>query len=251
MTRRGLLCLLVLAGAHAAQAQTAAFRGRVIDQATGLAVAGANIDVHDAGARQVSDSSGRFALGALAIGKHSLGVRRLGYRETVDTILVQDGDTVEHVIKLHVLPVSLSQIVVSGKVVQYPKFFENAYKRAASGKGFFFTREDIEQWHAKDFEILFNRVPGVHANDRGVTFQRCQLGLEGFQNHNLRPKVQVYIDGQRITIGAQDTLGLYSVLGSIKPHMIQMMEVYPGVATIPGEFLSDACAVVVIWTKRD
>jgi len=48
-----------------------------------------------------------------------------------------------------------------------------------------------------------------------------------------------------------DPHGIYDALRSVKPQSIQIMEIYPGVATIPAEYLANACAVVLIWTKRD
>ena len=96
-----------------------------------------------------------------------------------------------------------------------------------------------------------NRIAGVSANDRGVTFQRCQSGMEKFSAPNSKPKVQVWIDGFRISIGADDPTGVLAVLRSVKPHAIQIMEVYTSISTIPAEFLVDSCAVTLIWTKRD
>lgn len=255
---RSALATLMLAttGAHVALTQAApaggTFRGRIVDQATELPLAGASVEVTDAKARQVSDSAGRFTFVALARGEHQVSVRRLGYRELTDSVTIQAGDTTDKRFSLRAIPVTLEEIVISGRTVQFPRFFESAYKRAASGKGYFFTREQIQEWNAKDFEILLNRVPGVHANERGVTFSRCMNGLDAARNSAVMPTVQVYIDGQRTTIGYSDLGGgVLSLLNSIKPHQIQIMEVYPSIGMIPGEFLADSCAVIVIWTKRD
>ena len=35
----------------------------------------------------------------------------------------------------------------------------------------------------------------------------------------------------------------------VSTSQVQAIEVYSGVARIPGEFLDDACAVIAIWTK--
>ena len=256
MRRLGASMILVVTAAHAAAPQASpansTWRGRIADQATELPLAGASVEVSDVKARQVSDSTGRFAFTSVKPGKHQVVVRRLGYGELTDSILIQPDDTTETRFTLRAIPVSLAEVVVHGKTVQFPKYFEPAYQRMAAGKGYFFTREDIQAWNAKDFEILLNRVPGVHANERGVTFTRCQNGLDAIRNKVVKPTVQVYIDGQRTTIQYSDTAGgVLSLLQSIKPHMIQIMEVYPSVGTIPGEFVNDSCAVIVIWTKRD
>ena len=58
-------------------------------------------------------------------------------------------------------------------------------------------------------------------------------------------KVQVYIDGTRVTQSSSVT----DALRLVTPRDIEAMEVYTGVARIPAEFLNDACAVIAIWTK--
>lgn len=246
--------VIVATFAHTAdsQASTGTWRGRVVDAATAAPLSAANIELGDSKTRQVTDSAGRFSFASVAPGKHAITVLRLGYSELTDSVVVGIGDTAEAQFQLRAIPVSLAEVVIHGKSVQVPKFFEPAYKRMAAGKGTFFTREDIQQWNAKDWETLLNRVPGVHANERGVTFTRCQNGLDALRNSVVKSTVQVYIDGQRTTIAYSDTGGgVLSLLQSIKPHMIQIMEVYPSIGTIPGEFLADSCAVIVIWTKRD
>ena len=35
----------------------------------------------------------------------------------------------------------------------------------------------------------------------------------------------------------------------LRPSDIEMIEVYRGVGQIPGEFLVDSCAAIVIWTR--
>lgn len=149
------------------------------------------------------------------------------------------------------LPAQLREVVISGQQVVFPRFFEDAYKRAARGAGVYFTREYIDEWNIDGYKSLLDRIPSVSANDRGVTFNRCQSGLEAAQNPRARPKVQVYIDGHRMALDADDFRGIYAALSSIKPRQVQLMEVYPNVSSIPAEFLEDACAVVVIWTRKD
>lgn len=41
-----------------------------------------------------------------------------------------------------------------------------------------------------------------------------------------------------------------NILRTVHPSSIQIMEVYSGLSQIPAEFLEDACAVIVICTKR-
>jgi CarboxypepD_reg-like domain/TonB-dependent Receptor Plug Domain len=248
-----MLLLLATVSASDAIAQTESrpglLRGRVLDSLTRLPIAGATIEVSERGLRQSTDSSGRFMLGALAPGQYVLHARHVGYQEAIDTLRIQEGENAERGLVLRRVPVMLEETVVSGRVVKFSPFYAAAYKRAAGGRGSFITREDVEESNANDYQTLLNRIPGVSANDRGVVFQRCQSGLEVLSDPNLKPKVQVLIDGVH-TAAVADPSGVYDALRMVKPQSIQIMEVYPGVSTIPAEFLSDACAVIVIWTKR-
>ena len=256
MVRMRWTVLFVLATASASDAMAQAtnrpgeFRGRLLDSLTALPIAGAMIEIGATDLHQFSDSSGRFIVHPLPAGQYVLHARHLGYEEAIDTIRIQAGDSAEHGLMLRRVPTALEETVVSGRVVKFPPFFAGAYKRAAGGRGFYFTREDIEQANANDYQMLLSRIPGVSANDRGVTFQQCQTGFEVAGDPSSKPKVQIYIDGFRMSVSA-DPSDAYDALRTVKPQSIQLMEVYPNVASIPAQFLNDACAVIVIWTKRD
>ena len=54
----------------------------------------------------------------------------------------------------------------------------------------------------------------------------------------------MWIDGARVM-----TNNANEALDYVRPSDIEMIEVYRGVGQIPGEFLEDACAAIVIWTR--
>lgn len=49
--------------------------------------------------------------------------------------------------------------------------------------------------------------------------------------------------------GTPPTAIVGEMLDRIDPTQIELMEVYQGPGIIPGEFLDDSCAVIVIWTR--
>lgn len=142
---------------------------------------------------------------------------------------------------------TLPTIVVAGRTVSVPPRFGAAYKRAAAGRGYYFTREEIEATNPRDLEALMLRVPTVQINDRGVTFAKCQAGLPSPDGPGQSARVQVFVDDRRASLTDGDQVR--QMLQSISPSSVQLMEVYTGVSRIPGEFVNDACAVIVIWTK--
>jgi len=145
----------------------------------------------------------------------------------------------------------LPRVVVSGRSVSVPPRFESAYRRAASGRGAYFTREEIEATNPRDLQTLVQRVPAVMINERAITFQKCQGGLPspgaGGIGKAQEAKVQVYVDGRKTS--ASDGESALEVLQNIPPSQVQIMEVYNGSSRIPGEYSTDACAVILIWTK--
>lgn len=149
-------------------------------------------------------------------------------------------------------PPTLPRVTVAGRSVSVPVRYEAAYKRAASGRGVYFTREEIEASNPHDLQTLMQRVPAVMINTRSITFQKCQGGLPSPQGGGgiasaQEAKVQVYIDGRRTS--ASDGESALEVLRDITPSQVQIMEVYNGSSRIPGEYSTDACAVILIWTK--
>src|SRR3954469_4977521 len=117
---------------------------------------------------------------------------------------------------------TLPSVTVSGRTVRVPPRYEAAYKRAASGRGIYFTREEIEATNPRDLQSLMQRVPAVMISERAVTFQKCQGGLPSPGADGLgraqEAKVQIYIDGRKTS--ANDGESALEVLQSIPPSMV-------------------------------
>jgi hypothetical protein len=196
---------------------------------------------------------GELRISDLEQGTHVVTVRSLGFTPVIDTITLSGTASVVHRVYLERLPPLLAEVKIRGRVVRVPLKFVDVLQRASSGWGALFTREDLKT--APDAKSLLNRLPGVIAEDHRVAFQACAVSLDP----NAAPKVQVYVDGVRVTMVAQysnskargyggdDEITL--ILKTVNPSDIEYIEVYRGPAEIPAEFVNDACAVIAIWTK--
>jgi len=217
------------------------------------------------------NTRGELRISELVEGAHVVTVRSLGFTPATDTIALSGSDARAHTVWLDRLPPLLAEVKVRGRMVRVPVKFVDVLRRSQSGWGTVFTSEDIKQ--AYDLKSLLNQLPGVMAGDRNVKFARCQGEMSGTAvvpspgsagapaagaSPRLgTPKVQVYIDGVRVTMhemspqsmgsGAPDAVTM--ALRYVNPSEVEFMEVYRGVAQIPVEFLNDACAVIAIWTK--
>ncbi len=176
----------------------------------------------------------------------------------------------------------LPDITVIGKGMKPIEYsnttkYDDVFRRMRIGLGTVISRKDIERRGATRTAELLQSVPGARVTIQPdgmptkVAFARCDV---------LPPKVSVWIDGIQvipegnvlITMVSSDPsldpaeqarrrTGSYQaalaqmrgsvgeMLSRISPNQIEMIEVYRGVAEIPGEFLNDSCAAIVIWTR--
>jgi hypothetical protein len=220
--------------------------GRIVDAANGGPVERAEVEILGNAARRRTDPEGRYAFRDLPPGEYSVRVRLLGYAPATRLIVIKGDPVVDQDVQLHRLASELAEVRIEGRLLRVPARYEDVYRRATKGFGKLITREDIDSLKPFDTKALLNNFPGVLVNDRGVTFQRCQGGLQGPTGSTQPAKVQVYVDGVRMTGRASDA---DDVLRLVHPRDIQAVEVFSGVAQIPAEFLDDACAVIAIWTK--
>lgn len=232
----------------------ASLSGIVRNSGTGLPIAAVVVEV-DSALRQETDPDGRFSFAQIQPGSHQISLHRLGYEPLNVTLVLEPETNIRQEFALRPIPAVLQKVVIRGKEVVVPGSLQEAYKRAADGKGAYFFKEDIDLLQPSDVKSLFARLPGVRVTDTDVYFQKCQSLLIGsiFGADKTSPKVQVWVDGVKVSAvsyaeGPGETVA--TILRTIPPSAVQLIEVYTGVARLPAEFLDDACAVIVIWTKR-
>ncbi len=241
------------------QRAEAELRGRVFQTGDTIGLPGALVEVVGQAIGSTSDREGRYRLVGLTPGPQVLQVRLLGYLKKTITVNVRPGREDRFDISLDRFVNALTAVRIEGQMRRVPPRYEDVYRRMSVATGKFFTREDIERFQPLDVQSLLLQVPTVIVNNNGIQFARCNgdaakggIGLGG------SPGLQIWIDGVRMTgrTLANRPLpeeGIASeqrdVLRQVIPSQIQAMEVYSGVARIPGEFLDNACAVIAIWTK--
>ena len=241
--------------------------GGVVFQAgdTSVKIVNAEISLGDGRPSRYTNGDGRFRFLDLRAGAYDVRFRALGYQPQTIHIVLDSSGTQDRTIALARLANALTEVRIEGKLMKVPARYEDVYRRAARGWGKFITEDDIARRQPWDVKALLTDIPGVLVNDRGITFQRCQAGLQSLaitpdkstRNGAFEPpqrpvNIQVYVDGVRLTRMNQNGVVEGSadrVIRDILPTSIYAMEVYTGVSQIPAEFLDDACAVIAIWTK--
>ena len=230
--------------------------GRVFQAGDTMVLPGALVEVVGQAVTSTANRAGLYRLVGLLPGPHVLRVRLLGYRSAALEVELQEGRTDHTDISLERLATTLPEVRIEGLIRRVPPRFEEVYRRMATANGKFFTREDIENLNPPDIQSLLMRVPTARVNDQGIQFARCETGgayaLLPAGTKKIPTGVQIYIDGYRMTgrfLPIEGGSEQREVLRLVNPSQIQAIEIYSGVARIPGEFLEDACAVIAIWTR--
>lgn len=243
------MALLAVCGAGAsAQTATGTIRGRIhVSGSTSSPVADAEVTLAPGDMSTRTDSAGLFRFLGVPDGSHAIRARRIGFDAATVTVTVASER--ETVIDIPINPGAqpLAEVTVSGSKVMVPARLAEPYKRMAVGNGWFFSRASIDSLSPYDIKSLLPRIPGVRVNDRGVQFARCTTGAVLGSEAN----VQVYVDGTRLTNYTSSNAGLRlnEALRTVPMASIQLIEVYQGISRIPADYLDDACAVILIWTR--
>ena len=255
---RAALLLAALAGSAtglAAQGRardSVAIVGQVHDD-RGRLLSGVEVIVNRRERRATTDSAGRFTI-IVTPTDSSVGFRRIGYHPMLVGLkpLPPAGDTI--LVALNASQVELPELIVTAapsKPLRYAGTtkYDEFFLRKKIGFGTFLSREDLDRKFVMSTPELLQGIPGV----------RVSIGAPGAKDANRIQFVRcpqadgiaVFVDGTRqippSTHG--DEPALIDMLSRISPAEIEMIEVYRGVAEIPGVYHWDGCAVVAVWTK--
>lgn len=170
----------VIAERRNGQDRSIAVRGTITDEATDTGVADAEVWLSDVHRRVLSDRAGRFTLGEIAPGTHTLIVRRPGYREAIRTIEVTAAADIA--IALTPQPTPLAEVIVTPGV--YGVLEESVASRRT------LTRSEIEAAPQIGEDVFHSvaRLPGVVGPDlsaafgvRGSSSDEVLLRLDGIE----------------------------------------------------------------------
>jgi len=253
-----LLAVLALLTPATLDAQSNAvqgtIRGRVVDETTSQPIPDVHIQFIDGRTRTqnsaVSDEDGNFVLSEVPVGYFRLRAERLGYARTITPYWrIESGEVLTVTVRLHPDAVLLAPLEITARSRSRSPVLANFYQRAERRVGgVFITREEIERSNAGRVTDLLRMVPGVQIeggglSDRLITFTRA-IQVTSFADGC---PVQVYLDGMLAT-----REGAVSLDELATPNVLEGIEIFRGLSTVPPEFLSPEarCGVIALWTKR-
>jgi hypothetical protein len=254
-----LLALLVLLPHEPVEAQRNAvqgtIRGRVVDESTSRPVPDVYIEFIDGRTRTqktaVSDDEGSFILAGVPAGFFRLRAERIGYTRTVTPYWrIESGEILTVTVRMLTDAVLLAPLEITARAQSRSPVLSNFHQRLERRVGgVFITRDEIERSNAGRVTDLLRMVPGVQIDggggqhDRIVTMVRA-IPVTSFANGC---PVQVYLDGMLATRDGEVSLDELAT-----PNVLEGIEIFRGLATVPPEFLSPEarCGVIALWTKR-
>ncbi len=228
---------------------TGRIAGRVVSPA-GNPIEGVDVSISGTGLTATTDADGMFRLLAIPPGRHYVRVRRIGYNAQLLVAEVRAGEAKQVEIALdrgaYELP-ELKVAATAAKPIEYgwTTRYDDFFRRQRVGLGAFLSRDDIDK--RKPF-----RTPNLLVGFAGIRLRFYDLSPTGTAVEFSRcPNVGVWVDGyrQRYGVAGRASRDLGEYLNNLIPSQIEMMEVYRGPSEMPAEFIDDACAAIVIWTR--
>jgi hypothetical protein len=219
-------------------------RGQVTDS-LGIPISRAEVLLRSASITILTDSLGLFSFGPVESGLHLLQVRAIAWRPVYFTIQTEPGEEWVGRVGLEPAPQTLPEIRVTSPRAKPERYagtakYDGFFRRRRTATGVFRLRDEIDRLAPLNAADLLKGVPSVRVSFNGpatsIRFDRCnQPGA----------KAGVWLDGVRIRAKSHD-----EALSLIHPNDIEAIEIYTSASRIPGEFLDDSCAAIVVWSRQ-
>jgi hypothetical protein len=226
--------IVVSAGAGRGQT-TGALRGRVVDRESRQPLSGARVALTKTPLPHVTTADGRFAFDSLTAGTYLLQIHAIGYQATARVVRLSAGDSLDQVIDVAPVVITLAPEVVEGRPgfeMQRRLEFE---ERRRGARGEFITAADIKAANATNLGDLLRNVPGVQLVCRN---EGCQI----LMTRSPTCPVEFFVDGHPATFATNAHVPVVGITG---------IEIYRDQSEVPPMFLKgdNSCGVIAIWTK--
>lgn len=237
----GTLALVPITSSAQEAAGSGAVSG-VVRDSTGVGISGVEVSVSGTALRTHTDARGEFRLTNIPAGPVSVGVRRLGFLPRVLDVVIEPLGTAVMSVVVTPLAHSLATVFVRGqrRFEQHGRLAGFYRRRARSSGGHYITREQIDQRNPAQLTDLFRNVPGARIHSGSFT--------NAVRFRGMRCAPLVWLDGFPATAAEFD-------LDTVDPYIVEAIEIYLGVATVPPEFRwvrgGGSCGAIVIWTGFD
>lgn len=256
----GPTCLALLAAWPAATEAQIVVTGRVTGD--GRPVALAEIRVEPRGLLASTDDSGTYRVLVPEPGVVVLSVRAVGFHPNSRRVLLAVHDTAIVDFILGRAPQQLDSITVAAPEVVVSAKMQAVEERRRLGRGYFYTREQLEKWEHRTLGNVLAMIGGLTTIHRSVG---CGGGLAIAGSRSGPPRLipeaygcvpeacyaPIFLDGIPYWLPGNRRDPPPDINRVIRVHDLETIEVYRGEATAPIQYnVSGAgCGVVLLWTR--
>ncbi len=245
--------VLALPGPGRAQQPTGRIVGRVVEQGTGRAIAGAQVFVAGTRLGNLTTAEGAYDITAVPVGQQNVQVQMLGYGEEKQTVTVRAGQSARADFQVHQVAIALDEMVVTGAgVATQKRMLGNTVATVDAAK--------LMQTSAvQDVSSLLQaRIPGVIGGATGgLAGEGMRIEIRGNASLTQYNQPVVYVDGVRVDNGGGWGPGVSaggggdpSRLSDINPDDIARVEVLKGAAAATLYGTEASSGVIQIFTKH-
>jgi Fe(3+) dicitrate transport protein len=179
-----------LLDAHPSRAQTGTIEGSVIDAASHVPLADANLTVVGTQTGGSSAINGRYSILGVPAGEYIVGASMLGYRDAQLTVTVREGQVARLDFLLNSHWLEIPEIVVERVMLT------GGLKGIESlpGSAHFISPMELERFDYGDVGRVLRRIPGVNIQEEDGYGLRPNIGLRGSGSER-SAKITVMEDG--------------------------------------------------------
>ena len=247
---------LILLCAPEARAQGATIAGQVTDANTRRGIVSALVQIEGTSLAANTDQDGRYRIGNVPAGPHTVVARRIGYVPGRQTVTASGGLSNTLDFSLQAAATSLDQVVITGTAG------EQSRREIGNAVSTVNAADELSKSRAPDLNSLLNaRAPGVSvAQTTGRLGGGPNIQIRGVSSIGLNNNPLIYIDGVRVNnqtgggptgggFGSQNSQ-IAGRLNDISPEEIESIQIIkgPAAATIYGT--EAANGVIQIITKK-
>jgi hypothetical protein len=241
---------LLLAAIVAPAANAQVVTGRVLDAGSDAPLAEVQVRLETVEGRGVSsavtDTAGAFAVQAPRFGQFVLVAGMAGMATVSTEPSAVEAGTTEVVLRMAVEAVPLEPLTVEARgrpadLGLLTGYYDRMQWNERVGVGRFITRDVIDARNPVDMSDMLREIPRVSVSRaRGTGAFVTMRGARG----DCTPAL--FVDGARAN--RRDRAYVDEM---VRPMDVEGVEVYVGMAQLPGEYMDENhCGVLLVWTRR-
>ncbi len=244
------LALALLFPAGLAAQATGTVTGRVVDEATGQALASVQVSIVGTSRGGLTNAEGRYLVPAVPTGEHTVRATLIGYGTVNQTVIVSAGQTAEANFRLSQSAIELGAVVATATGRQQTK------REIGSDVGVIQV-DQVSLGPVKRFsDLIQGRAAGVTVvQSAGQTGSGSRIRIRGSNSVSLQNSPLLVIDGVRVD-DTPNSFGLFtggqapSRLDDLNPEEIESIEILKGPAASALYGTAAANGVIQVTTKR-